>query len=217
MLEEAYEALEAIESGDSALIEEELGDLLIQIAFHTDIAEREGEFDAHSVCRNVAEKLQRRHPHVFGLEDPLETAEDVVDRWEQLKRIEAGGNRSIVASVPNALPALAQAAIIQRRSERAGLNLSEYGDASSLIRHQPTDDGAGNTLEQRAGEYLLAVVRQVQSMGVDPEIALLNASRSLKERVLRTENLAEETPLAELSEEERERLWQEAAHAATST
>ncbi len=212
LLEEAYEALEAIDSEDPANLEEELGDLLIQIAFHADIAERLGEFDAHSVCDKVAQKLQSRHPHVFGLEDPLETAEDVVDRWEQLKRIEAGGTRSIVASVPNALPALAQAGIIQRRAARAGLDVSGYGSDTPIA-----PDPQSRDVEKRAGEYLLAVVRQVQALGVDPEVALLNASRSVKERVLRTESLAEGTPLADLSEERRERLWREADQAATST
>ena len=172
LLEEAYETLEALESNDSAAIEEELGDLLIQIVFHADIARRNGDFDAGSVCRKVSEKLIRRHPHVFGDAQKLGSGEDVIDRWEQIKREESGGVRSIVASVPKSLPALAQSAVLQRRAKRAGLRLEPGTDAlesftgSNFTR---SDDD----VERAAGEFLAAAVREMQERGIDPEIALL--------------------------------------------
>ena len=98
--------------------------------FHSDIASRNGDFNADSVCRKVMEKLIRRHPHVFGTAEKLDSGEDVIDRWERIKREEAGGYRSIVASVPQALPALAQSAVLQRRTIRAGLDIeTESGRA----------------------------------------------------------------------------------------
>ena len=100
LLEEAYETLEAIGDADADALEEELGDVMVQIIFHADIARRNGDFDADSLCRKVAEKLIRRHPHVFGDAEKLESGEEVVDRWERIKRQEAGGIRSIVASFP---------------------------------------------------------------------------------------------------------------------
>ena len=121
LLEETYETLEAIDSGDPKSLEEELGDIITQIVFHADMARREDNFDAASICNAVREKLIHRHPHVFGDEKAVDDSEEVVDRWEALKRTEAGGSRSIVASLPVAMPALAYSSSVQRRVLRAGL------------------------------------------------------------------------------------------------
>ena len=206
LLEETYEALEALEEGDGKALEEELGDLLIQIVFHSDIARRNGEFDADSVCRKVAEKLIRRHPHVFGDAQRLDSGEDVIDRWERIKRQEAGGVRSIVASVPKTLPALAQSAVLQRRAARAGLRL-EPGSGTVRIISERYAGESDDEIERRAGEFLAAAVRQIQAQGVDPETALLKVNSDLRDRVLRAEEMAEGTALAELPAEERERIW----------
>ncbi len=206
LLEEAYETLEALESGDGAALEEELGDLLIQIVFHADIARRNGEFDADSVCRKVVEKLIRRHPHVFGDAQRLDSGADVIDRWERIKRQEAGGVRSIVASVPKALPALAQSAVLQRRAARAGLRLTSPSNETNALSDRRNDESDA-AIEHRAGEFLAAAVRQIQAQGVDPETALLKVNSDLRERVLRAEEMADGTALAELTEEERERIW----------
>lgn len=209
LLEEAYETLEALESGDSASIEEELGDLLIQIVFHADIACRNGDFDAGSVCRNVAEKLIRRHPHVFGEAQKLGSVEDVIDRWEQIKREEAGGVRSIVASVPKSLPALAQSTVLQRRAKRAGLNLEPETDALASFA-SPNSTHPNDDVEWKAGEFLATAVRRVQEQGVDPETALLKVNTALRERVLRAEKLAYGVALAELTADDREKIWEQA-------
>lgn len=206
LLEEAYETLDAIEAGDSDALEEELGDLLIQIAFHADIARRQNDFDADSVCAKVAEKLIRRHPHVFGDAEQLDTGADVVDRWEQIKRQEAGGVRSIVASVPKALPALAQSAVLQRRAIRAGLRLESSISDGVHFAERGTDENE-EAIERRAGEFLAAMVRQVQAQGIDPETALMKVNSELRDQILRAEQLAEGVALAELSEDERERIW----------
>ena len=209
LLEEAYETLEALESEDGSALEEELGDLLIQIVFHADIARRSGEFDAESVCRKVAEKLIRRHPHVFGDAKKLGSGEDVIDRWERIKREEAGGVRSIVASVPKALPALAQSAVLQRRVQRAGLKLSSRTDNDAeFAERQPAE--TDEDIELRAGDFLAAAVRRVQKQGIDPETALLKVNSILRDRVLRSEEFAEGVALAELPDEERERIWERA-------
>ena len=209
LLEEAYETLEALEEADADALEEELGDLLIQIVFHTDIAQRNGDFDEDSVCRKVAEKLIRRHPHVFGDAEALSSGEDVVDRWERIKREEAGGVRSIVASVPKSLPALAQSAILQRRAIRAGLDVGSAADefVGFVGRGERETD---EEIEHRAGDFLAAAVRSVQAQGVDAETALLKVSSELRERVLRAEDLASGTALSELDEADRILIWERA-------
>ena len=207
LLEEAYEMLEAIEDADANALEEELGDVMIQIVFHADIARRNGDFDADSVCQKVAEKLIRRHPHVFGNAEKLDTGEDVIDRWERIKRQEAGGVRSIVASVPKALPALAQSAVLQRRAMRAGLPIATESDDTANFPERRLDE-SDDQLELRAGQFLAAAVRSFQAQGIDPETALLKINSKLRNRVLRAEELAEGTALAELDEPERSRIWQ---------
>ena len=207
LLEEAYETLEAIGDADADALEEELGDVMVQIIFHADIARRNGDFDADSLCRKVAEKLIRRHPHVFGDAEKLESGEDVVDRWERIKRQEAGGIRSIVASVPKALPALAQSAVVQRRAMRAGLPIPTEADNAMEFPARKLDE-SDDQLELRAGQFLATAVRVVQGQGVDAETALQKANFALRNRVLRAEELAEGTALAEMDGQDRDRIWE---------
>ena len=209
LLEEAYETLDAIEMGDAEGLEEELGDLLIQIVFHADIARRVGDFDADSVCRKVAEKLVRRHPHVFGDAEALSSGEDVMDRWERIKREEAGGVRSIVASVPRSLPALAQSAVLQRRAMRARLDVGSTPN-EFIGFEERRDEETDEDVERRAGDFLAAAVRSVQAQGVDAETALLKVSSELRERVLRAEEMAGGTALADLDSVERGKIWEQA-------
>lgn len=205
LLEETYETLEAIDSGDPASLEEELGDIITQIVFHADMARRVDEFDAAGLCDAVREKLIRRHPHVFGDDAAVEDSEEVVDRWEALKRAESGGNRSIVASLPSAMPALAYSSSVQRRVMRAGLPWPEQHAmplAFGAVEGESLEDG-----EARAGEYLMAVARQVHAAGIDAETALRKATVGLRDHVLRAEDVAGDTPLAEMDDAERRVIW----------
>ena len=208
LLEETYELLDAIDSGESGDIEEELGDVLTQIAFHSDIAHRENRFDAESVARKVQEKLVRRHPHVFADAEKLTNPEEVVDRWENLKR-EESGKTSAVASLPAAMPALALAGSVQRRAVKAGLRWPEEDSVAPIFEQR--DGESSEHVEQRAATLLMKVAREVRQAGVDPEIALRTAAIALRGRVLRAEELADGVPLAELEPALRDRLWSEAA------
>ena len=207
LLEETYETLEALENHDAEGLEEELGDLLIQIVFHADIARRNGTFDVDSLCQKVNAKLIRRHPHVFGDATRLVRGDDVIDRWEQIKREEAGGVRSLVASVPKTLPALAQSAVLQRRVTRAGLDI-EYQSEPDLKFPQRAPEESDTALEQRAGEFLAAAVRAVQSAGIDPETALLKTNSVLRDRVLRAEEMAKDVSLSDMPTLHRQRIWE---------
>ncbi|MDG0866887.1 MazG family protein [Candidatus Lucifugimonas marina] len=208
LLEETYETLEAIDSGDSSALAEELGDIMIQILFHADIARRGDGFDAAAVCDVIREKMIARHPHVFGDEDSVTDSEQVVDRWEALKRAESGGKRSIVASLPSAMPALAYSSSVQKRVMRAGLPWPEKHAmplAFGSIDGESEEEG-----EERAGRYLMAVARQVNAAGIDAETALRKATVSLRDHVLRAEELAGDEVLAEMPDIERARVWDKA-------
>ena len=201
LLEECYEALEAMDTGDVKSLKEELGDLLIQIMFHADIASRTGDFDADAVCEATDRKLRRRHPHVFGDAAAIDSAAGVVDRWERIKREEAGGVRSIVSSVPRELPAVALAAILIRRASRSGIDMSEYTDAA-----QGDIEGVAGP-EIGLGRWLMSQIASVQSKGVDPETALRTACSELRERVLKAESIAGDVALSDLDDSERDEIW----------
>ena len=208
LLEETYETLEAIDSVDPKNLEEELGDIIIQVLFHADIARREYNFDAASVCKVIRNKMIARHPHVFGDEEPAKDSEQVVNRWESLKRAESGGKRSIVASLPSAMPALAYSSSVQRRVMRAGLPWPEKHVmplAFGSIEGESLEDG-----EERAGEYLMSVARQVHAAGIDAETALRKATVRLRDHVLRAEELAGDEVLAEMPDIQRARIWDKA-------
>jgi tetrapyrrole methylase family protein/MazG family protein len=192
LLEECYEAIEAIDSRDTSALAEELGDLLVHIAFHADIAKRSSEWTAGELVSRTAEKLVRRHPHVFSDAPKLDTAAAVVGQWETLKRAERGPRR-ITESVPRALPALAQAAALQRKAEAAGI---EWRGGEGLGRDDGNNgrDGGGHDAvdqarlealrnasegedrEAVAGDLLFDIAAEIRSAGVDPETALRSAS-----------------------------------------
>jgi XTP/dITP diphosphohydrolase len=165
LLEETYEVLEALDTGDRDHLREELGDLLLQVYFHARIAEEEdGGFDIDDVAGGIADKLVYRHPHVFaGLE--VADAEEVDRNWERLKAAEKQ-RASVLDGIPAALPALAYADKVVGRLTKAGA-LADEPEA------QDPDD---------LGERLLALVREARDAGVDPEQALRDAVRALVER-----------------------------------
>lgn len=174
LLEEAYETVEAVETGDRDHLREELGDLLLQIAFHARIAEEHPDdpWTVDDVAGGIVDKLIRRHPHVFaGADAP--TAAHVEATWEVLKAAEKG-RTSAVEGVPLGQPALALAAKLLARAERAGLD--------SGVRPEPLPADAD------VGEALLRVAAAARARGVDPEAALRAAARRLRSRLQRTES-----------------------------
>ena len=202
LLEESYEALEALDLGDADALAEELGDLLVQITFHADIARRAGEWTLEDVIEGTVDKLVRRHPHVFVKDGPkLETAEQVSKQWDELKRKEPGRD-SITDGLPPGMPALAYTAALQRRAGRAGLPApGGHGGLSGADEAEQ---------EAAAGRLLFDAVTRIQASGVDPEVALRSEALQYRDRIKRTEALAADTPLRELSDSERARLWAKA-------
>lgn len=199
LLEESYEALEALDLGDADALAEELGDLLVQVTFHADIARRAGEWTMEDIIGGVIDKLVRRHPHVFEEDGPkLETAEEVSQQWDALKSKEPGRD-SITNGLPTGMPALAYAAALQRRAGRAGLPVP--------------DDGSKNQTEADAGRELFETVARIQASGIDPEVALRAEALRYRDRIKRTEALAKsDIPFAVIADKELALLWEQAEH-----
>ena len=170
LLEEAYETLDAIDDGDAARLAGELGDLLLQVLLHAQIASEEGTFDIDEVARRLAEKLVRRHPHVFG--DEAYAGADHITRWEQLKRAESEAPKSVIAGVPASLPALFMAERLLERAERVKVR-------------PPVDEHADGV-----GERLFALAAEARAKGLDPEQELRAVNRRFAERFERFEALA---------------------------
>jgi uncharacterized protein YabN with tetrapyrrole methylase and pyrophosphatase domain len=185
LLEECYEALEALESGEEAALCDELGDVLLQVVFHARIAAERTDgtgFTIDDVAAGIVDKLVRRHPHVFA-DTQVSGPEEVKRNWDAIKAAERAGPGgpppSVVGSIPFSQPALALAAQLQRRAERAG--------APAELANLPTDgrpDGAvdGNGVSD-IGAELFSLVARARAAGLDPELELRAAARSYRDRV----------------------------------
>jgi tetrapyrrole methylase family protein/MazG family protein len=202
LLEEAYEALEALDSGDLDRLRDELGDLLFQIAIHAQLAHEEGAFDMSDVARRIGEKLVRRHPHVFA---GKEIQGDLLAQWERIKREErdAGGksDESIVSGVPKDLPALFAAERLQERAARVGL------EPARIDLPLDVDDPAF------LGELLFDLVALAREKGFDAETALREANERFTQRVGALEARARKAghALESYAPAELRRMWEEGA------
>jgi XTP/dITP diphosphohydrolase len=181
LVEEAYEVLDAIEEGTPEHLREELGDLLLQVVFHAQIAEDAGDFDVDGVARAITEKLVRRHPHVFG-DLRVGSAGEVVRNWEAIKR-EEEGRTDPLDGIPTALPALQLAAKLQKRAAASGFAAPGAADPAAEARReleQVLEAGDPERLEQAVGDLLFAVVALAAARGVEPEAALRRAARRFR-------------------------------------
>ncbi len=214
LLEEAYEALTALDEGDPARLAEELGDLLLQVTLHTEIAEEGGEFTYGDMFEHITAKLLRRHPHVFG-DAVIRTAEEQWHAWQQIKRAERGETSSILAGVPVTMPALAYAQTIQERAMRAGFRWPRLDDVLAKLTEEIAELQGAATREEREqefGDVLFALVNAAQHLGINAEDALRTASRKFVRRFAALETLARArgVDLAALPVTELEALWREA-------
>ncbi len=218
LLEECYETLEAIDNGQPLELAEELGDILVQVAFHADIARAAGEFDIADVLTAINRKLIRRHPHVFG-DGNASDARQVERNWEQLKaeeRRQAGKPEpSAMDSVPAALPALTAAQLIQDRAARFGFDWDDAGGVLDKLVEEIGEFRAATTPAERADEFgdvLFAIVNLARWSGIQAEDALRQANAKFRNRYRVMERLAAERGLdfTALPLDDKEALWQEA-------
>jgi tetrapyrrole methylase family protein/MazG family protein len=212
LLEEAYETIDALEALSStgtgngaagpaaAHLKEELGDLLVQILFHTTLATEEGLFGLDDVARGVHDKLVARHPHVFG-DTTLDSAAAVEDHWEAHKRAEKGRD-SVTEGIPSALPALALAAKLQRKAQAVGLTLPDFSHGrdwlSSAVAElddaaAAADPGVAAPEAQRLGAMLFGLADLARRLGIDPEEALRATALGFKDRIVAAEQRTTES------------------------
>lgn len=233
LVEETYEVLDAMEEGDAREFASELGDLLLQVVFHSEIATEAGRFTIADVIEAIHSKMVRRHPHVFG-NVTAETSTEVLKNWEQLKAEEwaaegkpARGDEtggSILAGVSRSLPAALEAYELTRRAAKIGFDWDnvegifdkieeEKREILSAIGARTNDTRA--RIEEEAGDLLFAAVNVARFLDVNPEIALKKANRKFKERISWMEGAArsEGRRLADLPRERMEELWDESKKA----
>lgn len=225
LIEEAYEVVEALESGDDAKFAEELGDLLLQVVFHADIAKGEGRFDIADVIEGIHEKMVRRHPHVFG-EKRAKDAKAVLKSWEKIKAEERKAKgiqerakpASLLDGVSHALPGTMEGFQLTRRAARIGFDwdsaegvLEKLSEEAAELKKEIVS-GNVKQVEEETGDLLFAAVNLARFLHVDPEIALKKANAKFSARFHEMERLAREggRELADVPRPEMEELWERA-------
>ncbi len=215
-IEEAYEVADAIERADMDELRGELGDLLLQVVFHARMAEEYGEFAFEDVARSISDKMEARHPHIFGGEDGTmgET------RWENLKEAERSerGEMSAMDGVALALPALTRAQKLQKRAARTGFDWPDTAGPAAKVNEEMQElEAASSDIHkvEEAGDLLFAAVNYVRAHGISAEDALRAANAKFERRFRSMEALSEGA-FPELSLDEQEQLWQRVKRNETS-
>jgi tetrapyrrole methylase family protein/MazG family protein len=214
LLEECYEVLEALDAGDSAKLCVELGDLLMQIVFHAQIAAESGEFELGDIIRSINTKLIHRHPHVFGSKQ-VKDAKEVLVNWEALKKEEREADASMLVNVPKIMPALSYSQEIQARVARVGFDWQNIdGVIDKLVEEVDELKQSENQRqkEQEFGDLLFTLANIARRMGVDSETALRQANQRFYRRFSYMEELCRQRGLdfSELAFDEQNALWEEA-------
>lgn len=216
-VEEVYELCDALIDDDTSNIRKELGDILLHIFFYSKIGDEKGMFDIADVADALNEKLIFRHPHVFG-NVHADTAHEVEQNWEQIKLKEKGGNRSVLAGVPRALPALIKAQRIQEKAANAGFDWEERAQVWDKVKEEISEVDAeaiaGNTeaLESEFGDLFFSLVNAARLYGITPENALEKTNKKFIRRFshIETETAKAGKKLNELTLVEMDKLWNEA-------
>lgn len=214
MLEEAYEAVEAINENNPTHLREELGDVLLQVVLHSQIAKDNNEFDIEDVAKELNEKLIHRHPHVFGNAE-VNSPQDVVENWDKLKQEEKKERKSQMDGIPITLPALMACQKISKRAIKVGFEWDKVETLMDCVKSEfdeffeEVKNNDKNSMEDEMGDILFAVVNLARWYKIDAEQALLKANKKFMNRFRMMEKLAVK-PLEEYSFEEYDKLWKEA-------
>lgn len=216
LLEEAYELIEAIENKEPEAIKEELGDLLLQIVFHSQIAKEEGNFDINDVIKSIIQKMISRHPHVFG-EAEFKTPEEVLNQWDERKKEEGKLSSSILEGIPLALPALLRAYKIQSRVSKVGFDWDNAQGVIEKIKEElkeveeAVETKEKDRIEEEIGDLLFSIVNLARFLRIDPETALRKTNRKFEKRFKSMEKLVRKKgkSLKDMSLQEMDNLWDE--------
>ena len=204
-IEEAYEVLDAIERNDMPALKDELGDLLLQVVFHARIAEENGLFDFGDVAQSISDKMERRHPHVFG--------DGESGGWEAIKAVERhskSDDKSALSDIAKALPAMMVAEKLQKRAARVGFDWPDTNGPRAKIAEELNELEAANNQSEREDEFgdlLFAVINLGRKLNIDPEVSLRNANNKFERRFRAMEAMVGVEDFAALSLDEQENLW----------
>ncbi len=219
LIEEAYELAEAIDADQPEYIMEELGDVLLQVVFHSTLAREAGRFEITDVINTLCDKLVYRHPHVFG-DGRADDAKAVIRNWEQLKRRENGKQvrESILSGIPESMPALPYALKIQSAAGRVGFDWKTADDVYAKIDEELAElsearrQGKKRESEEEIGDLMFSLVNLARKLDIDPESALRRCNRKFVRRFRAIEKSARDqgVRLSEMPLEEKEQLWQAA-------
>jgi len=221
-LEETYEVLDAIERKDWTGLKDELGDLLLQVLFYAEMAQEEKLFTLQDVTDNLSEKLIRRHPHVFGNREGVETSAQVLQNWEEIKKSERADapnvrEASLLDQVPRSLPALMEASKLGSKAASIGFDWSEAAPVFEKLQEeldelrQAMASGEKKAQEEELGDVLFTVVNLARKLGVQSEFALRASNAKFRRRFAAMESSAAASrPMAELGPEGLEKLWDRA-------
>ena len=216
-IEEVYELGDAILAGDMAEVKKELGDLLMHIVFYAQIGSEKEAFDITDVLNSICEKLKYRHPHIYG-EVKVDSAEEVLQNWEQLKLKEKGRKHRVLEGVPVSLPALVKAYRIQDKARGAGFDWKQKEEVWTKVKEELQEfeteiaKADQEKMEQEFGDFLFSIINVARLYGINPENALEKTNRKFIRRFGYVEDKAKETGknLSDMSLEEMEVYWQEA-------
>ncbi|MCM1290903.1 MAG: nucleoside triphosphate pyrophosphohydrolase [Prevotella sp.] len=216
-IEETFELCDALINDDVHNIRKELGDVLLHVAFYAKIAEEQGRFDIADVCNALTDKLIFRHPHIYG-DVQADNADTVIKNWEEIKLKEKGGNKTVLAGVPKALPAMIKANRIQEKARNVGFDWETPEQVWDKVKEeigeveQEIKSGHKNELEEEFGDLLFAVINAARLYGVDPENALEKTNRKFIHRFNHIEARAADIgkSLREMTLAEMDKLWEEA-------
>ena len=216
-IEETYELASALIKKDMDEIAKELGDVLLHVIFYAKIASETEDFDIADVCNRLCDKLIFRHPHVYG-EDAAKNAEEVSHLWEQVKLKEKGGNKTVLAGIPDALPALVKAYRIQDKAANVGFDWEKKEDVWDKVHEEIGEfekelkNGETNAIEAEFGDLLFSMVNVARLYKLKPDNALEKTNQKFIQRFnyIEQQAAAQGRKVSELTLDEMEKLWQEA-------
>ena len=217
MVEEAYEAIDAINDNDMKHLQEELGDVLLQVILHSQIAKEEGAFDIEDVAKGLHDKIIHRHPHVFG-DVKVDSPEEALLSWDKIKKEEKSHRKSAMDGVSKAQSALMSAQKISKKAVKCGFEWPDENSLYDCIKSEfkefkeASEADDRTNMEEEIGDILFAVVNLARWNKIDAEQALIKANQKFMTRFRKMEELAQK-PLEEYSLEEYDTLWKSAKQA----
>lgn len=216
-IEESFELCDAIFNHDMQNIKKELGDVLLHIVFYSKMAQEQNEFDIADVCNSLCDKLIYRHPHVYG-NTQASTPEAVKQNWEQLKRTEKDGNRTVLSGVPKSLPSLIKAYRIQDKARNVGFDWDERSQVWNKVREEISEFEAeiknmdATAMEDEFGDVLFSLVNAARLYGINPDNALEHTNQKFIRRFeyLESKTLKQGRELKDMTLAEMDAIWNEA-------